>query len=88
MNCLISSIVLLSIIDRFKKESLAFFEKHKNRLEGVDHVINEMRKPFNNDMKRKKTVRHFVDYYDTHGALTLDSFDPELAEWIHSDAEE
>ena len=47
-----------------------------------------MRKPFNNDMKRKHTVRHFVNYYDTHGVVTLDSFDPELAEWINSDAEE
>jgi len=77
-----------NIPDRFKAESLAFFEKHKNKLEGVDHVINEMRKPFNNDMKRKHTVKHFVNYYDTHGVVTLDSFDPELAEWINSDAEE
>ena len=47
-----------------------------------------MRKPFNNDMKRKLTVRKFVDYYDKHGTVTFDSFDPELADWIWNDAEE
>jgi MoaA/NifB/PqqE/SkfB family radical SAM enzyme len=83
-----TEVLMENIPDRFKAESLAFFEKHKNKLEGVDHVINEMRKPFNNDMKRKQKVKHFVNYYDTHGVVTFDSFDPELAEWINSDAEE
>ena len=83
-----TEVLMENIPDRFKAESLRFFEENKLRLEGVDHVINEMRKPFNNDMKRKHTVRHFVNYYDTHGVVTLDSFDPELAEWINSDAEE
>ena len=83
-----TEVLMENIPDRFKADSLAFFEEHKDKLEGVDHVINEMRKPFNNDMKRKHTVRHFVDYYDKHGTVTFDSFDPELAEWIWSDAEE
>jgi hypothetical protein len=77
-----------NIPDRFKAESLAFFEEHKNKLEGVDHVINELRKPFNNDMKRKLTVRKFVDYYDKNGPVKYDNFDSQLAEWIWSDAEE
>ena len=77
-----------NIPDRFKAESLKFFEEHKDRLEGVDHVINEMKRPFNNDMKRKLTVRKFVDYYDKHGTVTFESFDSELADWIWNDAEE
>jgi MoaA/NifB/PqqE/SkfB family radical SAM enzyme len=83
-----TEVLMENIPDRFKAESLAFFEEHKNKLEGVDHVINEMRKPFNNDMKRKLTVRKFVDYYDKNGPVKYDNFDPQLAEWIWSDAEE
>ena len=69
-------------------ESLKFFEDNKLKLEGVDHVINEMRRPFNNDPKRKSTVKQFVEYYDSYGKVTMESFDPELAEWIYGDAEE
>ena len=29
-------------------------------------------------------MKRFVNYYDKHGALTLESFDPELAEWINT----
>ena len=76
------------IAEKAYDKVVRFLSKHKNKLEGVDHVINEMRKPFNNDMKRKRTVRHFVNYYDTYGVVKLESFDSELAEWINSDAEE
>ena len=83
-----TELLMENIPDRFKAESLKFFEEHKDRLEGVDHVINEMKRPFNNDMKRKLTVRKFVDYYDKHGTVTFESFDSELADWIWNDAEE
>ena len=68
----------------FKQESLDFFIKHREKLEGVDHVIHEMQKPHNEDENTRKSMKRFVNYYDTHGALTLESFDPELAEWINT----
>lgn len=83
-----TEVLMENIPDRFKAESLKFFEDNKLKLEGVDHVINEMRRPFNNDPKRKSTVKQFVDYYDSYGKVTMESFDPELAEWIYGDAEE
>ena len=36
------------------------------------------------DENRRKSMKRFVNYYDKHGALTLESFDPELAEWINT----
>jgi len=83
-----TEVLMENIPDRFKAESLKFFEDNKLKLEGVDHVINEMRRPFNNDPKRKSTVKQFVEYYDSYGKVTMESFDPELAEWIYGDAEE
>ena len=80
-----TEVMMENIPDRFKAESLAFFEEHKNKLEGVDHVINEMRKPYINDPKRKATVKQFVEYYDINGAVTMESFDSELADWIYGD---
>ena len=80
-----TEVMMENIPDRFKAESLAFFEKHKEQLEGVDHVINEMRKPYINDPKRKATVKQFVEYYDINGAVTMESFDSELADWIYGD---
>jgi len=29
-------------------------------------------------------MQRFISYYDTHGVLTLESFDPELAKWINT----
>ena len=83
-----TEVLMENIPDRFKAESLAFFEQHKKQLDGVDHVINEMKRPFNNDPKRKSTVKQFVEYYDIHGAVTMESFDPQLAEWIYGDVPE
>ena len=37
-------IMMDNIPARFKQESLDFFVKHKDKLEGVDHVIHEMQK--------------------------------------------
>ena len=83
-----TEVLMENIPDRFKAESLKFFEDNKIKLEGVDHVINEMRRPFNNDPKRKATVKQFVEYYDSYGKVTMESFDPELADWIYGEAEE
>ena len=77
-----------NIPDKLKAEPLEFFEKHKDKLEGVDHVINEMRKPFNPDPHRAKTVKHWVDYYDNTGVVKLQDFDPELSDWIQSNGEQ
>jgi uncharacterized Fe-S cluster-containing MiaB family protein len=70
--------------DEFKQESLDFFIKHKSKLEGVEHVIHEMQKPYINDDDRRKSMKRFVNYYDTHGSVTLESFDSELASWINT----
>ena len=42
-----------------------------------------MQKPHPED-ENKRNPSVSLNYYDTHGALTLDSFDPELAEWINT----
>ena len=68
----------------FKQESLDFFIRNRDKLEGIDHVIHEMQKPHNEDENKRKSMKRFVNYYDTHGVLTLESFDPELAEWINT----
>ena len=77
-------VMMENIPAHFKQESLDYFIKHKDKLEGIDHVIHEMQKPHIEDENRRKSMKRFVNYYDTHGALTLDSFDPELAEWINT----
>lgn len=76
-------IMMENIPDELKKESLDFFIKNKDKLEGVEHVIHEMQKPWVNDEDRRKSMKRFVSYYDNHGVVRLDSFDPELANWIN-----
>ena len=71
----------------YRQEALEFFEKHKSKLGGVDHVINEMKKPYNPDPKRRKQVKRFVEYWENNGVVKLEDFDPQLAEWLWSDAE-
>lgn len=83
-----TEILMENIPDKFKAEPLEFFEQNKDRLEGVDHVINEMRKPFNPDPHRAKTVKHWVDYYDNTGVVKLQDFDPELSDWIQSNVQQ
>ena len=42
---------MMDNIPRFKQESLDFFVKHKDKLEGVDSVIHEMQKPLKTKTK-------------------------------------
>ena len=77
-------IMMENIPAEYKQESLDYFIKHRDKLEGIDHVIHEMQKPHIDDENRRKSMKRFVNYYDKHGALTLESFDPELAEWINT----
>ena len=83
-----TEILMENIPDKLKAEPLEFFEQNKDKLEGVDHVINEMRKPFNPDPHRAKTVKHWVDYYDNTGVVKLQDFDPELSDWIQSNVQQ
>jgi len=76
-------ILMENLPDRFKAESLQFFEKHQPRITGLDHVISEMKKPFKESNHRKEVVRQFVDYYDKNGTVKLEDFDPELAEYVY-----
>ena len=69
---------------RFKQESLDYFIKHKDKLEGIDHVIHEMQKSYIEDENRRKSTKRFVNYYDTHGAPHWKVLDPQLAEWINT----
>ena len=68
----------------FREESLQFFEKHQHRIMGLDHVISEMKKPYNDSNHRKQVVTQFVDYFDKNGTVKLYDFDPELAEYVYS----
>lgn len=74
-------IMLSSIPSSFKQESLDYFIKNKNNIIGADHVIHEMQKPLTSS---KTAMQRFISYFDTHGVLTLESFDPELAKWINT----
>jgi hypothetical protein len=78
-------ILMENLPDRFKAESLAFFEDaYKNHPgSGLDHVISEMKKPFKEGNHRKEVVKQFVDYYDKNGTVKLEDFDPELAEYVY-----
>lgn len=78
-------ILMENLPDRFKAESLAFFEDaFKNHPgSGLDHVISEMKKPFKEGNHRKEVVKQFVEYYDKNGTVKLEDFDPELAEYVY-----
>ena len=78
-------VLMPNIPDEFKAVSLAFFKQHKHRLEGVDHVIQQMELPYNADPKRKEAMYHFVKYWEDNGTVKLADFDPELSEWLASD---
>lgn len=83
-------LLMENIPAHFKQDALDYFKQYvvsdmiESKLVGVDHVISEMEKPFNDSNYRKQIVTKFVDYYDKNGSVKLNDFDPELADWIYS----
>jgi len=79
-------LLLSNIPKHFTEEALEYFRDFESRYEytGLDHVINEMNKPYIDDPARKQKMRTFVDYYNKTGAVKLEEFDKELSDWLFS----
>lgn len=81
-----TEVLMENLPDYMKADSLKFFEENKAGVEGIEHVIHEMRKPHNADPDRKKKVKHFVDYWEKVGSVKIQDFDTELSDWLGADA--
>lgn len=77
-------LLLSNIPKHFIEEALDHFRTYSNRNERIDldHVINEMEKPYIDNPERKQKMKTFVDFYNKNGVVKLEEFDKELSDWL------
>jgi len=77
-------LILSNLPNHFIEKELDYFRDYNNNYEhtGLDHVINEMEKPYTDNPELKQKMRTFVEYYNNTGVVKLDEFDKELSDWL------
>jgi len=81
-------LALSNIPMQFREETLDYFKKFvtkiswDSKLQGVEHVIYELEKPYIENLEMKEKMRTLVEYYEKTGTVRLSDFDPELSNWL------
>ena len=64
----------------FRTNILDWFLEHKDIAWGSDHIISELRKPYEPYNEKMKQV---VQFWDNRGQVKLEDFDPDLAKYLY-----
>lgn len=81
-------LALNNIPMQFREETLDYFKKFRtqitweSKLQGVEHVISELEKPYVENSEMKQKMRTLVEYYEKTGNVMLSEFDLELSNWL------